>query len=312
MPGSTRGSATANMKPLALSAEAQARPLAQATPSFRHELGRFARRLARNRAAVAGGVILTAMVLIAVFAPVIAPYPPNQQEFADYLLPPSRDHLFGTDEQGRDLFSRVIWGGRISLQIGVIAVAIAATGGLILGLIAGYYGNKADSIVMRAMDVMLAFPEILLALAVVAILGPAITTVMIAVGIASIPHFTRVVRAAVLTIRESEYIEAARVTGSTGPRIVLRHLLPNTLPPVLVLASTMTAAAIITGAALSFLGLGVQPPTPEWGSMLSGGREYLRHAAWITTFPGLAIVITVISINLLGDGLRDALDPRLK
>jgi peptide/nickel transport system permease protein len=272
----------------------------------------FVRRLGRNRAAVVGAVILLLVVLIALFAPLVAPYPPNEQRFENYLLPPSSEHLFGTDEQGRDMFSRVVYGGRVSLRIGLVAVSIAAACGLVLGLVAGYYGRATDALIMRGMDIMLAFPEILLALAVVAILGPALTTVMIAVGIASIPHYTRVVRAAVLAARETEYIEAARVIGCPTPRIIMRHLLPNTLPPVLVMATTGTAAAIITGAALSFLGLGVQPPTPEWGSMLSGGREYLRHAAWLTTFPGLAIVVTVIAINLVGDGLRDALDPRLK
>jgi peptide/nickel transport system permease protein len=281
-------------------------------PTLWSGLTGFARRLGRNRAAVVGAVVLLLVLLSAVFAPWIAPYPPNEQRFENYLLPPSSEHLFGTDEQGRDMFSRVLHGGRVSLRIGLVAVAIAAACGLLLGLVAGYYGRKTDTVIMRGMDIMLAFPEILLALAVVAILGPALTTVMIAVGIASIPHYTRVVRAAVLAARESEYIEAAHVIGCPTPRVILRHLLPNTLPPVLVMATTGTAAAIITGAALSFLGLGVQPPTPEWGGMLSGGREYLRHAAWLTTFPGLAIVVTVIAINLVGDGLRDALDPRLK
>lgn len=287
-------------------------PIRLSAPTVQLGLMSFIRRLGRNRAAVVGAIVVAVMVLIALCAPMIAPYPPNEQRFENYLLPPSREHLFGTDEQGRDMFSRVVYGGRVSLRIGLVAVAIAAACGLLFGLVAGYYGHATDTIIMRAMDVMLAFPEILLALAVVAILGPAITTVMIAVGIASIPHFTRVVRASVLAARESEYIEAARVTGCQTPRIIFRHLLPNTLPSVLVMATTSMAAAIITGAALSFLGLGVQPPTPEWGSMLSGGRQYLRHAAWLTTFPGIAIVVTVVAINLLGDGLRDALDPRLK
>lgn len=281
-------------------------------PPFWAGVTSFTRRLGRNHAAIVGAVVLLLVVLIVLFAPLITPYPPNEQRFENYLLPPSGEHLFGTDEQGRDMFSRVLYGGRVSLRIGLVAVGIAAAGGLLLGLVAGYYGQKTDAVIMRGMDIMLAFPEILLALAVVAILGPALTTVMIAVGIASIPHYTRVVRASVLAARESEYIEAARVLGCPTHRIILRHLLPNTIPPVLVMATTGTAAAIITGAALSFLGLGVQPPTAEWGSMLSGGRNYLRHAAWLTTFPGLAIVVTVIAINLLGDGLRDALDPRLK
>jgi peptide/nickel transport system permease protein len=270
----------------------------------------FFGRLARNRTAAAGGIVLVLIIASAIFAPLITQYHPNDQRFEDYLLAPSGSHWFGTDEQGRDMFSRVIYGGRISLRIGIIAVAIAAAAGMALGLVAGYFGGWAETIIMRSMDVMLAFPEILLALSIVAILGPALTTVMLAVGIASIPHYTRVVRATVLSIRRLEYVEAARVLGCSVPRILVRHILPNTIAPVLVMATTGVAAAIITGAALSFLGLGVQPPTAEWGSMLSGGRDYMRHAAWLTTYPGLAIVITVVSINLLGDGLRDAHDTK--
>lgn len=272
----------------------------------------FIRRLARNRMTVVGAVGVMAIALITIFAPLVAPYPPNQQDFAEYLAPPSSDHLFGADEQGRDLLSRVIYGGRISLRIGLIAVLIASFGGFVFGLLAGYYGGWVDIVTMRAMDVMLAFPEILLALGVVAILGPALTTIMAAVGISAIPYYARVVRGSVLSAKEAEYIMAARVVGCSSPRIIIRHVLPNSLAPVIVLATTGAAAAIITGATLSFLGLGVQPPTPEWGSMLSGGRTYLQHAPWMTTFPGLAIMISVIAINLFGDGLRDALDPRLR
>ncbi len=313
MPGSIREFGTADGVVGGLeTARPRARTWAtQQSSTVSRALG-VVRRLARNRAAVGGAIVLLAVVLIAVFAPLVAPYPPNEQRFEDYLLAPSRDHLFGTDEQGRDMFSRVVYGGRVSLRIGLIAVSIAASFGLVFGLLAGYYGRRTDAVIMRAMDVMLAFPEILLALAIVAILGPALTTVMIAVGIASIPHYTRVTRATVLKAKEAEYIEAALVIGCSAPRVIFRHILPNTLAPILVMATTGTAAAIITGAALSFLGLGIQPPTPEWGSMLSGGRDYMRHASWLTTYPGLAIMITVVAINLLGDGLRDALDPRLK
>ncbi len=272
----------------------------------------FLRRLARNRTAVAGGVVVLIIILIAIFAPLVAPYPPIEQNFTAYLTAPNSAHLFGTDEQGRDLLSRVIYGSRISLRIGIIAVSIGAIAGLACGLVAGYYGGWVDTVIMRWMDIMLAFPEILLALAIVAILGPALTTVMIGVGIASIPHYTRVVRGSVLSVKQAEYISAARVVGCSSARIIVRHVLPNTIAPVMVLATTGTAAAIITGAALSFLGLGVQPPAPEWGSMLSNGRTYLQHAPWIVTFPGLAIMVTVIAINLFGDGLRDTLDPRLK
>jgi peptide/nickel transport system permease protein len=278
----------------------------------RNPFAEFFRRVVRNRAALAGGIVLMVIILVAIFAPLVAPYAPTDQNFADYLSPPSPTHLFGTDEQGRDGLSRVIYGSRISLWIGVIAVSIAVTGGLFFGLLAGYFGGRTDSLVMRGMDIMLAFPEILLALAVVAVLGPALTTVMIAVGIASIPYYTRLVRSSVLVAKQAEYISAARVIGCPASQIVIRHIMPNSLAPVLVLATTGVAAAIITGAALSFLGLGVQPPTPEWGSMLSVSRNYLQHAPWMATFPGLAIMITVVAINLLGDGVRDALDPRLK
>ncbi len=283
----------------------------RAKPRSRQPFLLFLSRLSRNRAAVAGGVVLLLLILIAICAPLIAPYSPTEQNFGDYLSPPGPTHLFGTDEQGRDGLSRVIYGSRISLWIGVIAVSIAVVGGLICGLVAGFYGGWTDSTIMRGMDVMLAFPEILLALAVVAILGPALTTVMVAVGIASIPYYTRVVRGSVLAAREAEYVLAARVVGCPPQHIIARHILPNTVAPVLVLATTGVAAAIITGAALSFLGLGVQPPTPEWGSMLSVSRNYLQHAPWMAVFPGLAIMVTVIAINLLGDGVRDALDPRL-
>lgn len=277
-----------------------------------HRYAEFVRRLARNKAAVVGAVTIVLLISLALAAPWITPYPPNDQSFTAYLVAPSSSHLFGTDQLGRDTFSRVVFGSRISLRIGLIAVSIAVVFGLTFGMIAGYYGGKIDSVLMRCMDVMLAFPDILLALAIVAVLGPALTTVMIAVGIASIPHFTRVVRATVLSAKESEYIDAARVVGCSTPRIIVRHLLPNTFAPVLVMATTGTAAAIITGAALSFLGLGVQPPTAEWGSMLSNGRDFIRHAYWMTLFPGIAIFVTVMAINLFGDGLRDALDPRLK
>jgi peptide/nickel transport system permease protein len=271
----------------------------------------FFSRLSRNRAAVAGGIVVLLLIVVAICAPFIAPYPPNQQNFADYLSPPGPRHVFGTDEQGRDGLSRVIFGSRISLWIGVIAVSIAAIGGLICGLLAGFFGGWTDSVIMRGMDVMFAFPEILLALSVVAVLGPALTTVMVAVGVASIPYYTRVVRGSVLAATQAEYVLAARVVGCPARHIIVRHVMPNSIAPVLVLATTGVAAAIITGAALSFLGLGVQPPTPEWGSMLSISRNYLQHAPWMAVFPGLAIMVTVVAINLLGDGVRDALDPRL-
>lgn len=286
-------------------------PIKRLGPPARNRLIVFLRVFLRNKTAVAGAIVVVLISLVTILAPAIAPYKPTKQDFAQYLAPPSPGHLFGTDEQGRDIFSRVLYGGRISVPVGVVAVAIASAWGFLFGSMAGYFGGWVDSVVMRWMDILLAFPTILLALAVITILGPGIGNVMLAVGISSIPFYTRVVRGSVLSVKEAEYVTAARAAGCSSARIVARHILPNTLAPVMVLATTGTAAAIITSAALSFIGLGAQPPTPEWGNMLSSGRDYLRHAPWMTIFPGLAIMITVVAINLLGDGLRDALDPRL-
>jgi peptide/nickel transport system permease protein len=269
-------------------------------------------RLARTPTAVTGLVVLAAMVGAAIGAPVVAPYDPLEQNMADFLVGPGPAHWFGTDQFGRDIFSRVVWGGRLTLQVGVIAMAISGAVGLVLGLAAGYYGGWADGTIMRLIDLLLAFPSMLLALGVVAILGGSLANVMIAVGIAGVPAFTRVVRSAVLGARALPYVEAARGVGCPDRTIMWRHILPNVLAPALVMATTGGAAAIITGAALSFLGLGVRPPAPEWGAMLSTGREYLRHAPWMSIFPGLAIVLAVVSINLVGDRLRDVLDPRLR
>jgi peptide/nickel transport system permease protein len=269
------------------------------------------RQLRSRPSALSGGVILAVLVFSAVFAPFIAPYEPAEQIRGASLLSPSGDHLFGTDVFGRDIFSRVLHGGRISLRIGLISVAIAAGCGMFFGLIAGYYGRWVDTIIMRFMDMLLALPGILLALVIVAVLGPSITNVMLAVGTAAVPAFTRIVRGSVLSAREMTYVEAARVIGAPDHLILRRHILPNVVAPVIVLGTLNIATAIIVGASLSFLGVGVQPPTPEWGSMLSDGRDYLRGQWWIATFPGLAIFVTVLSINLLGDGLREALDPRI-
>jgi peptide/nickel transport system permease protein len=270
------------------------------------------RRLGRHGSAAAGMAVLAALVAAAAGAPLVSPYDPLEQNMADFLVGPSPAHWFGTDQFGRDIFSRVVWGGRLTLQVGVVAVGISGGAGVVLGLTAGYYGGWVDGIVMRVIDLMLAFPSILLALGVVAILGGSLPNVMIAVGIAGIPQFTRVVRAAVLATSALPYVEAARAVGGPDRYILGRHILPNVLPPALVMATTGAAAAIITGAALSFLGLGVRPPAPEWGAMLSTGREYLRHAPWMSIFPGLAIMLAVISINVVGDRLRDVLDPRLR
>lgn len=270
------------------------------------------RRLWMNPGAIAGAIVLTIMVLSALLAPLIAPYDPIAQDTTAIRAAPSAQHFFGTDNFGRDVFSRVLYGGRMSLPVGFVAVGITAVAGVALGLIAGYYGRAIDSVIMRWVDIMLAFPGILLALALVAILGPSLFNLMLAVGIAAIPEYTRVVRGTVLSAREAEYVVAARVTGAPDRTIVLRHILPNVLPPVIVLATLGIAGAIILGSTLSFLGLGIQPPTPEWGNMLADGRSMLRHQWWVSLFPGLAIMLTVLAINLLGDGLRDALDPRIR
>lgn len=269
-------------------------------------------RLGRNPGAVAGAIVLTAIVLLAVFAPVVSPYDPIEQNSQAIRAHPSRDHLFGADTFGRDVFSRVLYGGRQSLPVGLVAVGIAAVVGVTFGLIAGYRGGYIDSVIMRAVDMMLAFPGILLAMSLVAILGTSLFNLMLAVGIASIPEYTRVVRGSVLSAREMEYVTAARVSGARDRAIMVRHILPNVLPPIIVLATLGIAGAIILGSTLSFLGLGIQPPTAEWGNMLSDGRSMMRHYWWVSFFPGLAIMLTVLAINLLGDGLRDTLDPRLR
>lgn len=269
-------------------------------------------RLRRNPGSMLGVVILLLMILGAIFAPLISHQDPTILAPMDRLQPPNTEHLFGTDAFGRDIFTRVIYGGRISLMVGIISVGIASVIGVSLGMLAAYYGGWLDSLIMRLVDVMLAFPGILLALVVLAVLGTSLINVMIAVGVSAVPTYARVTRGSVLSIKEEVYVEAANVIGAPTHRILLRHILPNVLGPLVVVATLGVAGAIISGAALSFLGLGAEPPTPEWGLMLSDGRNYLRHAWWITTFPGLAIMVTVLSINLLGDGLRDALDPRMK
>lgn len=273
---------------------------------------RLFRRIRRSANVRVGAAVLMVMVLMAVFAPLITSYDPTQITPALRLRPPDADHWFGTDDFGRDVFTRIAYGARLSLQVGVISVALAASIGITLGIIAGYYGGWIDSLIMRLIDVMLAFPGILLALAIVAILGRSLTNVMIAVGISAVPVYARMARGTTLSVKNIDFITAARAIGAPTPRIMVRHVLPNITAPLIVVATNGVASAIIAGAALSFLGLGAQPPTPEWGVMLAEGRVYLRNAWWVTTFPGLAIMVTVMAINLMGDGLRDILDPRLR
>lgn len=268
--------------------------------------------LRKNKMAVVGGVILLVFILCAIFAEFIAPYPYDEQNWEHLLEAPSAQFIMGTDAYGRDIFSRIVYGSRISLMVGFIAVSLAALVGGAIGAMAGYFRGRLDNVLMRLMDILLAIPSILLAIAIVNILGPSLTNVMIAVGLSSVPSYARIVRAAVLSIRDSEFIEAAVATGDGTAAIILHNILPNCLAPIIVQATLGVASAILSAAGLSFLGLGLQPPSPEWGAMLSEGRQYIYNAWWATTCPGLAIVLIVLALNLFGDGLRDALDPKLK
>jgi peptide/nickel transport system permease protein len=266
-------------------------------------------RLVRQRSAMIGLLLLILLVGSTLLAPVLNSYEPTDISPAEALQPPSAGHLMGTDQLGRDVMSRVLYGGRVSLRVGLIAVAIGAVVGIFAGVLAGFYCKWLDAFLSRTTDVLLAFPGILLALVVVAILGPGLNNVMIAVGISFIPSFMRVARGSVLSTRELEYVTAAHALGNTERAIMLRHILPNIGRPLLVLASLGVGTAILAGAALSFLGLGVQPPDPEWGAMLSTGQNYVREGWWMSVFPGLAIFLTVLAVNLFGDGLNDAMSP---
>jgi peptide/nickel transport system permease protein len=270
----------------------------------------FLRRLRTNRLAIVGAVIVGTLIAMAILAPVIAPESEEDMPLEEQYLPPSLSHPFGTDDFGRDILSRVMLGARISLRVGIVAIGIAAVAGSAIGLLAGYFGGWVDIVSGWLVDVMLAFPGLLLALGVIAVLGASLTNVMIAVGVGASPTYARLMRGQVISLRRMEYVEAALASGAGSVRILLRHILPNALSPLIVLASLGIADAILAAAALSFIGLGAQPPTPEWGAMLSSGRAYLREEWWIATFPGIAIAVTVLGFNLLGDGLRDALDPR--
>jgi peptide/nickel transport system permease protein len=270
------------------------------------------RRLRRDPAALAGLTIVVLLIVIAIIAPAIVPHDPNDQSFRIKLKPPSGDHLFGTDEFGRDIFSRVLVGTRVALGVGILPVIMALIVGVGLGLVAGYYGHRIDQVVMRLVDILLAFPWLLLAIGIMAVLGPGINNVIIAVAIVYVPAFARIVRGSVLSIKEKEYIEAARSIGQPDLQIMIRHVLANAWAPIIVLATLSIGQAIIYAAGLSFIGLGTQPPDSDWGVMLSSGREYLRDGPWLGFFPGFAILVTVLAFNLFGDGLRDALDPRLR
>ena len=266
----------------------------------------------KNRLALAGLCIVIFFIIIAIIAPWIAPYGFKTQVLADRMQAPSSKHWFGTDDFGRDIFSRVIYGARISLWVGFFSVLGSVVFGTLLGIVAGYYGRWVDAIISRIFDVMLAFPSILLAIAVVSILGPSLKNALIAIAVINIPNFGRLVRSKVLSVKQEEYIMAARAVGMKDTRILLQHILPNSISPVIVQATLAIATAIIEAAALGFLGLGAQPPEPEWGKMLADSKNYITNAPWTLFFPGMAIMLTVLGFNLMGDGLRDVLDPKMK
>jgi peptide/nickel transport system permease protein len=270
------------------------------------------RSLRHNPVALFGLAGFILLIVIILFAPLIAPTDPTAMDYDHILEPPGAGHPFGTDDLGRDIFSRVVWGGRESLRVALLAVVLAAGGGTVFGLISGYYGGWVDATIMRLVDILLAFPAILLILSIVAALGPNLGTVLIALGISAIPGITRFVRGTVLAARNYEYVTAAQVLGAKNSYVMFTQILPNILAPLIIYTTLGLGSAIMATAGLSYIGLGAQPPSPEWGAMLNAGRNYLRDAWWMSVFPGLAIFWTVLSVNLLGDGLRDALDPKLK
>jgi len=271
----------------------------------------FWARFRTNRFAITGGVVVIFLFLLSFLAPYITPYGPNDLDLLHVLMPPSSGHWFGTDDLGRDVLTRMIYGASISLEVGFVAAGIAVIIGTIVGLVAGYYSGWVDNILMRFVDIMLCFPTFFLILAVIAFLGQSIWYIMIIIGLTGWMGVARLVRAEVLSIREREYVMAVRALGARDSRIIFRHILPNALSPVLVSATLGVAGAILTESALSFLGIGVPPPTPSWGNILTSGKEYIEFAWWLTLYPGLAITVTVLAYYLLGEGIRDALDPRL-
>jgi peptide/nickel transport system permease protein len=293
-------------------------PLRKVPDLGQSEVWALVRRLIRRRTALFGLVVVVAVAFAALLAPVLVPFDPLAQDIGQRLKPPGwispegRAHWLGTDQLGRDILGRILFGTRIALVVGLAAVAIAGTLGLAIGVVSGYFGGRVDDLFMRLADVQLAFPFILLALAVIGVLGPSLRNIIVVVGVSGWVVYARIVRGEVLSLREREFVQAARAVGSPPARIILRHLVPNAFTPWLVIATLDMARVIIVESALSFLGLGIPPPTPTWGAMLADGRVYMSTAWWLATFPGLAILVTVLGINLLGDGLRDTLDPRLK
>jgi len=293
-------------QPLPASGPLPTAALRPARPRWRETLG----LLARNPTAAGAAIVLLGIVLVAIFDTAIAPQGPNEIAVKERLQAPSLDHLFGTDDLGRDIFSRVVLGASVSLRVGFLAVGIALVVGSLIGLLAGFYGRWVDDVLMRIMDVLFAFPAVLLAIAVLAVRGPGAGNTSLAIGIVYTPIFARVTRASVLGVREEVYVRASRSVGASDWRLLTRHVLPNAAPPIIVQTSISLAFAVLADAALSFLGLGTQPPNPSWGLMLAEGRGYIDLAWWLAFFPGMAIFLTVLCFNLLGDGLRDVLDPR--
>ncbi|WP_264842432.1 nickel transporter permease [Caldinitratiruptor microaerophilus] len=283
-----------------------------ADPTQQGALWRGLRRVLRHRGAMVGGTIVLALVLVALLAPVLSPYDPYKNDLARIARPPGPGHLLGTDELGRDMLTRLMYGARLSLLVGVTSVGLALVAGTAVGAVSGYLGGWLDLLTMRVIDIMLAFPSTLLAIAITAILGPSLTNAVVAVAIVNVPIYARLVRSSVLSIRELEYVEAARAAGMPTARVIWRHVLPGALAPLIVQSTMSIGSAILEVAGLSFLGLGAAPPAAEWGAMLSRAREFLQTAPWVVTFPGMAIMLAVLGFNLLGDGLRDLLDPRLR
>ena len=269
------------------------------------------KRFKQSPLCIIGALLVILLIVLAIFGPWLAPNDPILVKTADRFISPGGQYIFGTDEFGRDIFSRILYGARIAVQVGIVSVVVAFVGGITLGLISGYYGGWVDTVMSRILEIWLSFPDILFVIAVVAILGPSLNTVILALGFLSIPAYARIVRGSVLSARQETYVEAARSVGVGNGRIMARHILPNVVAPLIILSSMRFGSALLTGAGLSFIGLGAQPPQPEWGAILAGGRMYMYQAPWITVFPGLAIAVFVLGVNMLGDGLRDVLDPRL-
>ncbi|MGI9147129.1 MAG: nickel transporter permease [Chloroflexota bacterium] len=281
------------------------------TNESRARLRRAARQVFGSPLMIFGFGIMLLLVVAAIFAPLLAPGDPTQMQLGQRMRPPSLQHFFGTDDLGRDILSRVIWGARVSLQIGLIVVGLAGTSGFLLGATSGYGRGPFDALVMRLMDIILAFPPLVLAMAIASFLGPDLNNAMVAIAVVHVPKYTRLARSEALVLREQLYVVAARSSGASSWRIVTRHIMPNSVASILVVATLDFGLVILTAASLGFIGLGAQPPTPEWGLMVADGRKYLIDAPWLASFPGLTIMVVVIAVNVFGDGLRDALDPRL-